>query len=45
MLNREEVDFGEGSVPSLLTRIGVDKKAYKEALDLIKDPDFQSSTF
>lgn len=45
MLNREEVDFGEGPVPSLLTRIGVDKKAYKEALDLIKDPDFQSSTF
>lgn len=45
MLNRDEIDFGEGSVPSLLTRIGVDKNAYKEALDLIKNPDFQSSVF
>lgn len=45
MLNREEIDFGEGAVPSLLTRIGIDKKAYKEAMDLIKDPDFQSRMF
>lgn len=45
MLNREEIDFGEGPVPSLFTRMGVDKKALKEALDLIKDPDFQSEVF
>lgn len=43
MLNRDEVDFGEGNVPSLLTRIGVDQKAYKEAMALLKDQDFQSS--
>ena len=45
MLNREEIDFGEGPVPSLLTRIGVNKEAYNEAMDLIKSPDFQSSVF
>ena len=40
MLNREEIDFGEGPVPSLLTRIGVNKEAYNEVMDLIKSPDF-----
>ena len=39
-LNREEIDFGEGPVPSLLTRIGVNKEAYNEVMDLIKSPDF-----
>ena len=45
MLNREEIDFGEGPVPSLLTRIGVNKEAYNEVMDLIKSPDFQSAVF
>ena len=45
MLNREEIDFGEGPVPSLLTRIGVNKEAYNKAMDLIKSPDFQSAVF
>lgn len=42
MLNRDEMDLGQETIPSLFTRMGVNQKAYKEAMELIRSREFQS---
>lgn len=37
-LNRESLQNGSETTPSLMSRIGVDEKAYKEAMNLLTDP-------